>query len=819
MTTSPKTLRTLEYDKVIERMAARCITDRGRTLALALQPASEYAEVLRRQRLTAEARRLLELKPNVSLSDIKDVASIVQQASIDRILDPKELQDVGTTLSAARVVRDTIDKLRAYMQHLAETSDRISDFHEITTEISRAIDNKGEVKDSASPALQTLRRESRIAHDRLRSRLESMLKSAGSALQEPIITLRDGRYVVPVKAELRSQLPGIVHDVSSSGATVFLEPLETVEMGNKWREMLAEEQREIARILRELSIRVGKRAAEIAMALEALAEIDVLLAKVRYGEQIGAKYLPHDNNEQDWLVAEPQGAASSAPTSLYLRNARHPLISGEVVPVSVWLGSGGPTSSEQAATSGPSDFTILLITGPNTGGKTVALKTVGLLALMAQAGIPVPADADSRLPVFDAVFADIGDEQSIEQSLSTFSSHIGNIISILNSATHQSLVLLDELAAGTDPVEGSALAKAILQRLLAITCLTIATTHHGELKAFAHTTPGITNGSVEFDLETLSPTYKLHIGLPGQSNAISIAERLGMPQQVLEDARGGIDPDRLAVETMISDLHKHREVAEQASEVQRVAAREAESARARVTKELQSLEANRNRLIEQTRKEMENELQQARARLREALADLKKAERMTVFERAQVIEKVEAEVAEADEGLQRVQKRERKKRRGPLPLIEPGDRIYLTDLPTPGEAITSPDESGEMEVAMGALRARVNVKQIANVEKMSGLPARPDYHAEPAVAVAAKPSPELDLRGMTVDEAIPLVEQRLDEAARAGVGELRIIHGKGTGTLRQAVRQMLRKHPLATSHATAEPRAGGDGVTVVQVAG
>jgi DNA mismatch repair protein MutS2 len=815
VTTPAKTLRTLEYDKVIERMATRCITDRGRALALALQPASEYAEVLRCQRFTAEARRLLELKPNVSLSDIKDIASIVQQASIDRILDSTELQDVHTTLAAARVVRDTIDKLRTYMPHLAETSDRISDFQEITSEIGRAIDAKGEVKDSASPALQTLRRESRIAHDRLRSRLEQILKSTASTLQEPIITLRDGRYVVPVKAELRSQLPGIVHDVSSSGATVFLEPLETVEMGNKWREMLAEEQREIARILRELSIRVGKRASDIATALDALAEIDLTLAKVRYGEQIGAKHLPHDSNEQDWLLPEPG--------SLYLRNARHPLVQGDVVPISVWLGSGGPTSSDQSPTSGPSDFTVLLITGPNTGGKTVALKTVGLLALMAQAGIPVPADADSRLPIFDAAFADIGDEQSIEQSLSTFSSHIGNIISILNAATHRSLVLLDELAAGTDPVEGSALAKAILSRLLAIGCLTIATTHHGELKAFAHTTPGVTNGSVEFDAETLSPTYRLHIGLPGQSNAISIAARLGMPQQVLDDARSGIDPDRLAVETMISDLHRHREVAEQASEVQRVAAREAEGARAKVTKELQSLEANRNRLIEQTRKEMENELQQARARLREALADLKKAERMTVFERAEVIAKVEEEVAQADEGLQRVQKRERKPRRGPLPLIEPGDRVYLADVPTPGEALTSPDESGELEVAMGSLRARVNVKQIANVEKASsvGQGPSPDYYAlnRHEAITAQKPSPELDLRGMTVDEALSLVDQRLDEAALAGVEELRIIHGKGTGTLRQAVRDMLRKHPLAKTHATAEQRAGGDGVTVVQVAG
>ncbi len=817
-----KTLTTLEYDKVIARLAKHCITERGRALALALQPATVYAEVLRWQRFTAEARRLLELKPNVSLSDVKDVASIVQQASLERTLEPGELLDVQTTLAAARVVRETIDRLRAYMPHVAETADRIGDFGEITTEIGRAISNRGEVMDSASPQLQHLRRESRVVHDRLRTRLEQILASSAGkgTLQESIITLRDGRYVVPVKADSRSQMPGIVHDVSSSGATVFLEPLETVEMGNRWREMLAEEQREVARILRELSVIVGKRAAEISAALDALAEIDLLLAKVRLGEAIKAKQLPHDpdlqsgGHDQTWLLEQPG--------SLYLRNARHPLIAGDVVPINVWIGAGGPTSSDQTPTSGPGDFTVLLITGPNTGGKTVALKTVGLLALMAQAGIPIPADADSRLPVFDAVFADIGDEQSIEQSLSTFSSHIGNIVSILKGITGRSLVLLDELAAGTDPVEGSALAKAILSQLLRTGCLTIATTHHGELKAYAHTTAGVTNASVEFDAESLSPTYRLHIGLPGQSNALSIAERLGMPGEVLQEARAGIDPDRLAVESMITDLHRHREEAAAASESQRVAAREAEHARARVTKELQSLEANRTKLVEQTRREMETELQAARARLREALRELQKAERTTVFERAQAIEKLEEEVAAVDEGVKRVQARERKPRRGPLPPIEPGDRVFLTDVPTPGEAITSPDAAGEFEVKLGSLRARINVKQIANVEKAANAaPQTPDYHSRQAEQITAlpRPSPELDLRGMTVDEALPLVDQRLDDAARAGIAELRIIHGKGTGTLRHAVREMLRKHALVRTSASAESRAGGDGVTVVEIAG
>ncbi|MEO8456519.1 MAG: endonuclease MutS2 [Chloroflexota bacterium] len=823
MTIPARTLRTLEYDKVIERLAKHAITLRGRELALALLPATEFSEVLRAQRFTAEARRLIELKPNVSLSDVKDVASIVQQAAIERTLDPQELLDVQTTLAGARVVHETIDKLRGYIPHLAQLGDRISDFSEITTEIGRAISNRGEVLDSASPQLHHLRRESRIVHDRLRTRLEQILQSQGGkgALQEPIITLRDGRYVVPVKADSRSQMPGIVHDVSSSGATVFLEPLETVEMGNRWREMLAEEQREVARILRELSVHVGKRADDIVLALNALAEIDLLLAKVRYGDAIKAKQLPHDpdlksnGRDQGWLMEEPG--------SLYVRNARHPLIGDKVVPINVWIGRGGPTSNEQTPTAGPGDFTVLLITGPNTGGKTVALKTVGLLALMAQAGIPVPADIDSRLPVFDGVFADIGDEQSIEQSLSTFSSHVSNIISILKSITNRSLVLLDELAAGTDPVEGAALAKSILAQLLRTGALTIATTHHGELKAFAHTTPGVTNASVEFDAESLSPTYRLHIGLPGQSNALSIAQRLGMPAEVLAEARAGIDPDRLAVETMISDLHRHREEAEAASETQRVAARETETARARVTKELQSLEANRQRLFEQTRKEMETELAHARARLREALKELQKAERTTVFERAQAIEKVQEEVREVDEGVSRVQRREMaRKKRGPIGKVEAGDRVYLLDVPTPGEALSSPDERGELDVRLGALRARINVKQIASVEKgVDGAQQLIDYHArtEEQLVATERPSPEIDLRGMTVDEALPLVDQRIDDAARAGVGEIRIIHGKGTGTLRQAVRQMLRKHALVRTSAAAESRAGGDGVTVVEIAG
>ena len=479
------------------------------------------------------------------------------------------------TLAHAHTVRETIDRLRVYVPYLAEIADRIGDFRQITSEIGRCISPRGDVVDAASPVLAQLRRESRVIHDRLTARLNQLLTSSRTAIQEPIVTLRDGRYVIPVKAEQRAQLPGIVHDVSSSGATVFLEPLETVEMGNRWREMLAEEQREIARILRQLSASVGERDEEIAAAIEALAEIDLALAKARLGEAIG----------REGAAARRTRAAVAARRAGRSRagDRATSAATGDVVPITAWLGDAADSDlrlHELRLPESSANFTVLLITGPNTGGKTVALKTVGLLSLMAQAGLPVPADANSRLPVFDAVFADIGDEQSIEQSLSTFSSHIGNIISILESATGDSLVLLDELGAGTDPVEGAALAKAILSHLLATGSLVVATTHHGELKEFAHTTPGVANASVEFDLESLSPTYRLHIGLPGQSNALAIAQRLGMPEAILDEARAGIDPDRLAVESLISDLHHERKAAQTASaEQQRRGARGGEGAR------------------------------------------------------------------------------------------------------------------------------------------------------------------------------------------------------------------------------------------------
>ncbi len=792
-----KSLTTLEYDKIIDRLAALCAFPASRRLARDLQPSSDYREVLRRQRLTAEGRRALELKPSLSLGAARDVGEPVRQAARGHVLDPAELLDVQATLGLARTVRDTISRLRVHVPLLADIAERVADLRELEERIGRTVNQRAEVVDDASPVLAQLRRDARNAHDRLSHRLDQVVSSPSNrtVLQEPIVTLRDGRYVVPVKAELRSQIPGIVHDVSSSGATVFLEPLDVVEMGNKWRELQLEEQREVQRILRGLSEAIGERAADIATAVDALARIDLALAKARLGEALGASEIPHEGFDQPWL-------AESGP--LRLADARHPLLAGNVVPITVWVG----TDDEDA-------FRSLLITGPNTGGKTVALKTVGLLSLMAQAGLPLPADADSRVPIFDSIHADIGDEQSIEQSLSTFSSHMGNIISILGAATPRSLVLLDELGAGTDPTEGSALAKAILQHLLRVGCLTIATTHHGELKAFAHTTPGIANASVEFDPETLSPTYHLTIGLPGQSNALAIAARLGMPDDVLAEARESIDPDRLAVESLIVDLTRQREAAESARFEQESAAARAQQAERQVTERLAALESGRERLLEQTRRQMGDQLSQARVRLHEAMREMERASRLPVPERAAVVEAAQQEIEAVEKDVEKLERR-RRRRRGPLPPIEPGDLLFLRDLPLPGEALSAPDAEGEVEVKLGALRARVGLRQIDRVEKREGEP-----DVGPTVRRAPGPTPrvpaELDVRGMSADEALLLVEQRLDEAFRVGLSELRIVHGKGTGTLRRAVREMLSRHSLVRSHASAPPRAGGDGVTVVEL--
>ena len=677
---------------------------------------------------------------------------------------------------------------------LAEIADRITGLAEVASEVYRCITPRAEVADAASPTLAIVRRDLHTVHERLYAKLQELLTSPDmrAAIQEPIITLREGRYVIPVKVEAGGQVRGIIHDVSASGATVFIEPMAVVDLGNTWRETQAEEQREVERVLRRLSALVGRSAHAIAINIESLAEIDLAFAKAALAEELGATELPYDGEAQPWLTHPPD--------ALHLVNARHPLLPGEAVPISLSVGG---------------NYSVLLITGPNTGGKTVALKTVGLLSAMAQAGLPVPADAGSRLPVFDAVFADIGDEQSIEQSLSTFSSHMTNIIGILDGAGPNSLVLLDELGAGTDPDEGAALARAILERVLTIGCLTVATTHYGELKVFAHTTTGIMNASVEFDTETLAPTYRIAIGLPGSSNALAIAERLGLPKDVVAAARESIEPERAHAESLLAEIQRERTAAADSRRAELLARKEAEEIRLRLEDKLDAIEEEREQILANARNEAEEEL----TRIRQLLAHAgRRIERQKPEAAAEKVAAAEA-VAETLKPPPPSPRRRRRKG-GDLVLpeeIQPGDIVWVRGLGRFGEALSPPDDKGEVAIRLGSLHSQVPLKKVEKVQRVK-------THG-PVVGGTAPVTPpppsvpmELHIRGALPDQVLPDLDKYLDDAFRAGLPWVRIVHGKGTGVLARAVRQMLSSHPLVKDYDFAPREEGGEGVTIAHLA-
>jgi DNA mismatch repair protein MutS2 len=799
VTTDEKTLTTLEFDKILARLAGFSAFSAGREAALAVRPLAERSAVAHRQALVAEARRLHRTRPNLGLSGAHDVRSLASKAALSGVLEPQELLDVHSTLVAVRALRGNLTRLAQHYPLLAEIAKAMFDLGQIVTEIGRCIAQACEVSDNASPALAAVRREARIVHDRLNSRLQEILGGAVSrgVAQEALVTERDGRYVIPVKADFRGQLRGIVHDVSGSGATLWVEPLAVIDLGNQFRELQLEERREVERVLRRLSDLVGASSSQVIANVHRLAELDVLFAAARLGEALRAEDLPEDGDEQRWLV--------EAPAELRLVEARHPLLTGEVVPTS--LEAGGT-------------FHVLLITGPNTGGKTVALKTAGLLTLMALAGLPIPTREGSRVPVFDAVFADIGDEQSIEQSLSTFSSHMRNIIGILERADYRSLVLLDELGAGTDPEEGAALARAIVEELLERGATVVATTHHGELKVFAHQTPGVTNASVEFDTETLAPTYRLAIGLPGRSNAIAIAARLGMPTEVLERARRAVGPVQEKLEDLLGDLQGERDRLAEARREQQASALDAEELRRRLASELEELQRGRDDALREAREAAERELAEVRAALREAG---RRAERATA--KAELPAAQEA-VAAAEQQLREIRERQPRRRpaaAGAVPGISPeevrpGDRVSIRGLGQTGEALSVPDDRGEVDVQLGSLRMRVKLDQIERVNR-GGAPRTPPAPS-PATLLARGRSPglELEMRGRTVDEALPELDAYIHDAFLAGLPWVRIIHGKGTGTLRRVVREALSKNPLVSDLETPEPREGGEGVTIARLA-
>lgn len=787
-------LRLLEFDKIREMLASHCDFVVAAERARQLVPTADPEQVRYLLQVTREASQLLREHPSFHVGGLRDVRPLVAAVRRGSILSPGELRTVLDTLEAAQQLRWRFLEQESWHERFPALSEFVVSMTVppgLLTELARSIGPRGEVLDTASPELARIRRELKVAHEQLMERVRRLLLTYRDALQEEYATIREGRYVIPVRSDRRSAVAGISHDVSGSGHTVFVEPLELIELNNRWRELQAAEQHEIERILRVLSREIADEGDTLLRLVEAGAALDVALAKARLAQA-------WDAVEPEILEGTGRAVDGGHPwLRVRLRRARHPLLDPTTaVPIDLELGER---------------YRILVITGPNTGGKTVALKTVGLFVLMMQAGLFLPAAPGTGASVFPAIFVDIGDEQSIEQNLSTFSSHLKRIVLTLQQADERSLVLLDELAAGTDPHEGAALARAILEELLALGVLGVVTTHYPELKAIAAGLPGLENASVEFDPVSLRPTYRLLVGLPGRSHALQIARRLGLPPRVVERAERYLGSGSPQLDQLIAGMQKRLEEAE-------VAAREA----TRLREEAQRLRSEAERLLREAEQERANVRAQAIAELEEELHRARqiarRLQRLAEREPYPPPEVVEASVRALEEARRRIGSQKAEEKAFSVPPVAVGDRVELPALGLEGEVVALHRETEEVEVQVGGFRVRQPLAAVRPTgTRVAG------SQAPRAVTVrASRPpavEPELHLRGLYVEEALERLDRYLDQAVRAGLPRVRIVHGKGTGVLRQAVHEFLRHHPLVERWELASPFEGGAGVTIVYLQG
>jgi DNA mismatch repair protein MutS2 len=779
-----RTLRVLEFPALLSQLAALTVTACGRELAESLRPSADPAQVRAALQETAEAAALLD-DGEVPLRGAADIREVLHRARIGAVLDPAELVALADTLATIRQCRSYVLARRARAPALARRAASMDTGEALDAAIRRTVAPDGTILDGASPRLARLRREQQAVHGRLRDTLEAVVRGPyGRMLQDAVVTIRADRYVVPVRAEYKGQFPGVLHDHSASGATAFMEPLSAVPLGNRLRELQIEERQEVQRLLRELSVEVARQADRIAASYQILGDLDCVVARAR-------------------LAALQAASPPTVRTDgvLRLRRARHPLLAGEVVPIDVELGDR---------------FTTLVLTGPNTGGKTVTLKTVGLLTLMAQAGLFIPADPGSEVAVFSQVFADIGDEQSIQQSLSTFSSHMGAIVGILDQvdraggpAGASALVLLDEVGAGTDPAEGVALARAIIEHLHRRGARTVVTTHYNELKALAWTHPGIENASVEFDPVTLRPTYRLRIGLPGRSNALDIARRLGLAAEIVERARELLGPQAGTLDRILRDLEADRRASEHDRAEAARRREEAEEVAAQVRRELERLRAERAQTLRRVREEAEALLRAARDEVDALARSLRESPD------ARAVQQARLRLRRLAEDLRK--RTEPEPEGEPLDEVHPGQEVYVVPLGRVGTVVGGPDGRGEVEIQAGVLRVRASLAALrAAPPTGSGSPLREQTEPLPARPAAVPLS--VSLRGLTAEEATAVLDRYLDDAFLAGLARVTVIHGKGTGALRRAVHHFLRGHPHVRSYRPGGPAEGGEGVTVVELA-
>ena len=778
-----RSLALLEFDAVRAQLAQHAANPVSRELALALEPAYDADLVAARQAETAEARLLLEEEGGPDLAMTRDVRPILERAALWAALTGEELRAVADTVGLVRRAKALGSRVRGRAPHLHALARAIADLRGLERELRAKVSPSGELLDDATPYLREARAEARAAYRRALDRVERALGRAdcAEALQEQLVTVRNERLVVPVKTEFRGRLPGIVHAVSDSGATLFVEPIEAVEATNAWRERAAAEREESERILRRLSASVGRRAADLGYALELAGRLDAALAKARYALATGASPI-----------------LSGGPPRLH--EGRHPLLEGSAEPVSMDF---------EMAPSG------LVVTGPNTGGKTVALKTLGLLALMHQAGLQTPCASTTRLPVFDAVYADVGDQQSIQASVSTFSSHVANIAAILRAATERSLVLLDEVGTSTDPEEGSALAQAILAHLAERGTLTVATTHHRAVAAFAEGHEGSANASVELDADTLAPTYRLTQGAPGRSYAFAIARRIGLDAEVVRAAEALQDPQRRTTEELLEAMQRERETLRQRLDEAEAARREAAAAQAEMERQLAEAAAARAAVVEETRRSLQ-------AHARDVMARLKRAEAAAAWQTSAAPPPSAGEIAAARDEVAAVQRSLRPRSwsapnaRSPSREFAPGDTVEVASLGIIGTLADGPDDSGRVEVRVGSARVQLAASQVRKTDALAGAPP-PRTALRLADDGLAPSSAELDIRGRRVHECLEQVDAFLDRALRDGQDAVRIVHGKGTGALRHGVWRHLAAHQSVAAFDYAPPERGGDGATEVRL--
>ena len=789
-----KVLKTLEYHKIIEKLTEYAASEPGKRLCRELEPSSDFEEIVQAQAETADAVARVRQKGSVSFAGISDIGGSLKRLEIGSSLSIHELLAVSSLLTCAARAKNYGRRQESELpdDSLDEMFRALEPLTNVNNEITRCIISEEEVADDASPGLRHVRRQMKITGDRVHTQLNAILNSSRTMLQDPVITMRDGRYCLPVKAEYKSSFQGMVHDQSATGSTLFIEPMAIIKLNNELRELEIREQKEIEMVLAALSMELVPYVETILINLKLLTKLDFIFARAALARHYNCSMPKFNKNGY-----------------IHIKDGRHPLLDPKkVVPINVYLGK---------------DFDLLIVTGPNTGGKTVSLKTVGLFTLMGQSGLQIPAFDGSELAVFDEVFADIGDEQSIEQSLSTFSAHMTNIVKILEKADSHSLCLFDELGAGTDPTEGAALAIAVLSFLHNMKCRTMATTHYSELKVYALTTPGVENACCEFDVETLRPTYRLLIGIPGKSNAFAISQKLGLPDFIIQDAKSRLEEGDEAFEDLLASLEESRVTIEK--EREEIASYKSEISRlkSRLEQKEERFDERKDKLIRNANEEAQRILREAKETAAHTIRQLNK-----LAQSSGVGKELEAERTKLREKLDKVDKNlSLKNEKGPKKTISPkklkiGDGVKVLTMNLNGTVSSLPNAKGDLYVQMGILRSLVNIKdlELLNEPAISGpgmdlMKKNNTGSGKIKMSKSFSVSPEVNLIGMTVDEAIPVLDKYLDDAYLAHLPKVRVVHGRGTGALKAGVHKHLKKLKYVKEFRLGDFGEGDTGVTIV----